>query len=417
MLTLEAAEFLTRTILSNPYIPHEPTVKQARFLLALDNELLYGGAAGGGKSDALLMAGLQFAEVPGYSAIIFRKNYQDLALPDALMDRARSWLQPTDARWNPSVHEWTFKSGARLTFGYLQSPKDRFRYQSAAFQFVAFDELTQFEENSYTYLFSRLRRLEGASVPLRMRAASNPGGVGHAWVRARFIDTGKFIPATLEDNPYLDRESYMDSLSKLDPVTREQYLHGNWLINDAGNMFKFSWFTIVDEAPADAREVRYWDLASTADNGRNDPDWTSGVKLCTKDGRYWVKDVVHMRGTPLEVEDTIHLKAELDGHSCRIRMEQEPGSSGVNTIDHYRRQVLAGYDFGADKVTGPKIERARPLSSASEAGNVMLVRGAWNTPFLDELCSFPVGAHDDQVDATSGALMAVTTLTPVFWNI
>lgn len=85
-------------------------------------------------------------------------------------------------------------------------------------------------------------------------------------------------------------------------------------------------------------------------------------------------------------------------------MEQEPGSGGVNTIDHYRREVLSGYDFRADKVTGSKMERARPLSAAAEAGNVQLVHGAWNEGFLDELCAFPEGGHDDQVDATAGAL-------------
>lgn len=398
-----AALFLKRTVLDNPYIPHEPTIPQARFLLSLDRELCYGGQAGGGKSDALLMAALQFVEVPGYNAILFRKTYQDLSLPEALMDRAASWLAGTDAKWRGMEHQWVFPSGAVMTFGYLQTPADRYRYQSAAFQFIGFDELTQFEEGSYTYLFSRLRKASGSDVPLRMRAATNPGGIGHAWVKARFVDTGKLIPASLHDNPYIDQEAYEGSLNMLDAVTRAQLRDGNWLVAN-GIMFRREWFPIVEDYPRDASFVRYWDLAATADTGRNNPDWTSGCQLAQKDGRYWIVDMAHTRATPLGVQELIRQKATSDGRRCAIWMEQEPGSSGVNTIDHYRREVLAGYEFYGDKVTGSKIERARPLSAAAEAGNVMLVKGPWNEAFLDEVCSFPSGAHDDQVDAVSGAL-------------
>lgn len=401
MLT-QSARFLKRTVLDNPYVPHKPTGKQARFLLSLEPELLYGGAAGGGKSDALLMAALQFVEVPGYSAILFRRTFQDLSLPEALMDRAANWLSGTDAKWNGIEHQWQFPSGARLTFGYLQTVGDKYRYQSAAFQFVGFDELTQFEESSYAYLFSRLRRAEGSIIPLRMRAASNPGGIGHAWVRSRFVDTGKFIPAVFQENPYLDHAAYSASLDMLDSVTRAQLKDGNWTVEN-GILFKREWFPIVDDYPHDATMVRYWDLAATADNGRNDPDYTSGCLIAEKDGRYWIVDMAHTRSTPLGVQQLMQQKAASDGRAVGIYIEQEPGSSGVMTIDHFRREILAGYSVRADKVTGSKMERARPLSSAAEAGNVMLVRAPWNETLLDELCMFPSGRHDDMVDSVSGA--------------
>jgi predicted phage terminase large subunit-like protein len=410
MLTPTSARFLQRTVLNNPYVPHKPTGKQARFLLSLEPELLYGGAAGGGKSDALLMAALQFVEIPGYSAILFRRTFQDLSLPEALMDRAASWLSGTNAKWNGIEHQWLFPSGAKLTFGYLQTANDKYRYQSAAFQFIGFDELTQFEESSYAYLFSRLRRPEGSVIPLRMRAASNPGGIGHAWVRSRFVDSGKFIPAVFQENPHLDHASYEASLNMLDSVTRAQLKDGNWLVNPDGLMFKREWFSIVDDYPHDAAMVRYWDLAATVANGRNDPDWTSGCLMARKDGRYWIVDMAHSRSTPLGVQQLVAQKAAIDGKRCTVWLEQEPGSGGVNTVDHYRRNILAGYDFRADKVTGSKIERARPLSAAAEAGNVMLVRGSWNEGFLDEACSFPEGSHDDQIDAATGALSHVRTM-------
>jgi len=166
------------------YIPHKPTPKQAAFLLLPVREAFYGGAAGGGKSDALLMAALQYVDMPGYSAILFRRTFSDLALPGALLERSTEWLKPTDAKWDDNKKTWHFPSGATLTFGYLEHENDKYRYQSSEFNFIGFDELTQFTESQYRYLFSRLRRLKGSEVPLRMRAASNPGGEGHEWVRA-----------------------------------------------------------------------------------------------------------------------------------------------------------------------------------------------------------------------------------------
>ena len=167
------------------------------------------------------------------------------------MDRADDWLRPTGARYNDRDKTWRFPSGASLTFGYLQAERDRYRYQSSEFQFIGFDELTQFTEVQYTYLFSRLRRLADSAVPLRMRAASNPGGVGHAWVYERFpVDreaeakhTGRiFIPAGLDDNPYIDREDYVLSLEELDDITRAQLLQGVWITDPAGRPYDRSWW-------------------------------------------------------------------------------------------------------------------------------------------------------------------------------
>jgi predicted phage terminase large subunit-like protein len=397
------------TILENPWIPHNPTPKQAEFLLTPDLEVLYGGSAGGGKSDALLMAALQYVDVPGYAAILFRRTYTDLALPGALMDRAHEWLQGTAAHWSEKNKTWTFPSGATLSFGYLENERDKFRYQSAEFQFIGFDELTQFTETQYRYLFSRLRRLEGSSIPLRMRAASNPGGVGHEWVKQRFVVGDKpFVPASLDDNPYIDREEYIKSLMHLDPITREQLLKGDWTAREAGNKFKREWFEIVDSYPADIRQVRYWDLAATEPKPGKDPDWTVGALLGEKDGIYYIIDIKRTRATPQGVEKLIKQTAELDGKRVTIYMEQEPGSSGVNTIDYYRRRVLAGFAFYGNKTTGSKEIRANPVSSAAEAGNVKLVRGPWINDFLDEAELFPNGAHDDQVDAVSGAFEMLT---------
>ena len=169
-----------KRVATNPYIPHTPTYKQAAFLALPHQEALYGGAAGGGKSDALLMAALLFMHEYPVSAIIFRRTYTDLILPEALMDRAADWLSGTDARWVGSANRWDFPNGGTLSFGYLMKRDDKYRYQSSAFQVICFDELTQFTLDQYLYLKSRLRRLAGFPVPLWMRSATNPGGRGHA---------------------------------------------------------------------------------------------------------------------------------------------------------------------------------------------------------------------------------------------
>jgi len=306
-------------------------------------------------------------------------------------------------------HIYTFPSGARLTFGNLEYERVKYRYQSAEFQYIGFDELTQFTETQYRYLFSRLRRLEGVNIPLRMRTATNPGGVGHDWVKRRFIDEGKdkgrvFIPARLADNPHIDREEYIESLNELDPITRHQLLRGDWSARHGGSKFKREWFSIVNESPARTRYVRYWDLAATEPKEGEDPDYTAGIKVGLLDGVYYVEDVQRFRASPEVTEKRIQQTALIDGRQVDVYMEQEPGASGKSLVDYYARKILVGYSFHGDRATGDKEIRSNPVSSAAERGNVRLVHGRWIGDFLDELEAFPLGSHDDQVDALSGAV-------------
>lgn len=278
--------------------PQHPTERQALFL-SLDDarEVFYGGAAGGGKSSCLLMAALEYVHVKGYSALLLRRTYADLSKPGALMDRAHQWLRGTDAKWNEQKKQWTFPNGATLTFGYLETENDKYQYQGAEYQFIGFDELTQFTESAYTYLFSRLRRLEGAGVPLRMRAASNPGGVGARWVQERFVPDDftpemalepivfwkegvnaegstvrrAFIPARISDNPHLDRVEYEQSLNELDAVTREQLLKGDWQVRERGNVYPM-W-----EDGWDGRHVITWTQFASVFGVKHIPlHWTGG---------------------------------------------------------------------------------------------------------------------------------------------
>lgn len=403
------------------YIPYEPTPKQAAFLLMNDvKELLYGGAAGGGKSVALLMGALQFVDIPGYSAILFRKTYADLALPGALIDMSKQWLMPfveaKEVKWSEKEKKYTFPSGATLSFGYLESPNDCYRYQGAEFQYIGIDEVTHIDPANYRYMFSRLRKPKSLNVPLRFRATANPGGPFGEYYYQRFFIEGPehgrvFIPAGIDDNPYLDAEAYKESLNELDPIERERLLNGNWEIRASGDMFDRRWFPIVPahDIPEGARSVRFWDMASTDPSrrkGRNkrEPDWTVGLRLAHYQGMYWIEDIVRVQQTPGDVEKTIRQTAEADGYSVAIRMEQEPGSSGVITIDHYARNVLQGFDFAGVVSTGSKVERARPASAAAQAGRILISDRCRNIlAFFDEADVFPYGTKDDTIDALSGA--------------
>ena len=331
------------------------------------------------------------------------------------MERAHQWLRATDAKWNASEHTYTFPSGATLTFGHLQYSGDMYRYQSAEFQFIGFDELTEFTEEQYRFLFSRLRRLEGSTVPLRMRTATNPGGPGHEWVKQRFIVEGRlagrmFIPARLQDNPSLDQDEYLRSLAELDPITRARLLAGDWDARAPGGFFRREWFLqdgrVWAELPPEVKvvqRVRYWDFAATPPDGTNDPDYTVGVRMGRlANGTAVLEDVVRMRGTPQSVEALVLRTAAVDGRSTKVMLEQEPGSAGKAQVDYYTRRLM-GYPVRVVRPDKKKEVRAAPFASAVEAGNVWTLRGAWLGPFLDECEAFPDVAHDDQVDAASGA--------------
>lgn len=477
-----------------PYVPYLPHPKQAIFLSDAINairEVLYGGAAGGGKSDALLMGALQYVDVPGYAAMIMRRTEGELKQPGGILDRMHKWMsrlryvqdpdgrlrlspgqdidpnanafvsaaaQPGEGktlvewglvRWNAGDMRYEFPSGARIGFGHLATEDARTRYQGGEYQYIGVDELTLLVRSQWTFLGTRLRQpdpprdpvaraaaieraretgvLELWMVPLRLRGGSNPGGRGHKWVKARFVGDPKrrikpnkadarFIPATLEDNPSVG-SSYEESLAVEDGVTYRQMRHGSWDDVVAGEYFQREWFLEVDPWETDGAEwvlgpIRYWDLAATAKKktatGRdaNDPDYAVGLKLAFDGYHWWILDVVRIQNEPAGVDRTIDQVSAADGAGVEIWIEQEPGASGkmvVSTIARrLGRRVVQGH-----RPTGSKLARARVVSSKSRQHLVRVVRAPWNEDFYDELEDFTgdesEDAHDDQVDALSGA--------------
>lgn len=415
------------------YCPHTPTPKQhiALWLADRQREVFYGGAAGGGKSDWLLMAALAYVHLPGNSLILRRKT-TELSKGDGLIERAHEWLDPTDARWQEIHRRWTFPSGHVLEFGHCEYDKNRFDYDGPAYQFIGFDELTSFTKRIYIYLaFSRQRRLQGDRLRLRTCSTSNPGNIGHEWVDERFqCDPAKwvdengerlppherraFVSAKVHDNPYLDADEYAESLAELPPNERAQKLEGDWSTREPGNFFDESWFDVVDRSavPRLVREVRYWDKAATKPHpGNPDPDWTRGVRGgIDAGGDLWIVDVRGIRDKPGTVEALMIETAKVDGPDVLVRWEEEGGASG-KADSHHLRRLLAPYanDIRADRVTGSKSSRATPVANHAEAGNVHVVRGPWLRDFLDEHTAFGSGiGHDDMVDGASGCYSQLT---------
>ncbi len=363
-------------------MPQTPTPRQAEFLALDCLEALYGGAAGGGKSSALLMAAAQHVHVPGYAALLLRRTYADLALPGAIMDRSKEWWNGK-AQWNDKDKRWTFPSGATITFGYLDTDRDRYRYQGAELQFIGFDELTQFPEQWYRYLLSRLRRLSGGTIPLRARAASNPGGVGHDWVRRRFVENGAlderaFVPATLGDNPHLDADSYRRSLEQLDPTTRRQLLDGSWIRDSGGLVYQYEEAkSNVEEAPACSRtllalDFGFTDATAFAVLGWRDHDPNVYVLRCWKQTGM----------TPSDVGEEV-AKLEASHHFDRI--VGDIGGLGKGYAEEARRRFNLPIE-AAEKANKRGYQNL--LNGDLSRGRVKVVRSACE-PLIKEWLELP----------------------------
>ncbi len=232
---------------------------QEDFLAAGETDVLYGGAAGGGKSYAMLIDPLRFAHRPAHRALIIRRSMPELR---ELIDKSRE-LYPKafpGAKYKEVEKMWIFPSGAKMEFGFLERDADVYRYQGQAYSFIGFDEITHLPtEFAWNYLGSRLRTTD-PEIEVYLRCTANPGGSGAHWVKKRYIDpappnesfrgadglTRKFIPARLQDNPYLAKDGrYEQMLASLPPTQRKQLLEGNWDVAEGAAFTEFNPFDHV----------------------------------------------------------------------------------------------------------------------------------------------------------------------------
>ena len=423
---------------------------QTEFLACSADIVIYGGAAGGGKTWALLFEAARHVDLAGYYAVIFRREIAQITSQGGLWDESNKLYPQVGAKPNLTARRWKFPSGSTIGFEGVEQESDILKYQGAQFGFLGFDELTHFTEKQFWYLRSRVRTLCG--IRPVVRATCNPDPLSwvkdilQPWLSGRvpygellwyvrdgdhLIEADKdnpeafsltFIPAKVADNRVLMEAdpSYIRGLKALPYADRMALLEGSWDIVQSGNMFRADWWQFVDHAPKVTRTLRFWDMAATEAKPGKDPDWSVGVKMSlTDDGRFYIEDVERFRETPANTETRIKRIAEMDGHSCEIYMEEEGGSSGKIATSHYARNVLQGFTFRPRKSTGDKFERMKPLSAAVENGNVLIPSGApWAKAFINECAAVPnPKLHDDQPDAAAGAFsQLLRTVDPWDWT-
>lgn len=424
---------------------------QESFLSSPADIVIYGGAAGGGKSWGLLLEPLRHVTTnPGFAAVFFRRNTVQIRNPGGLWDESRGLYPLAGGRPIANVLEWRWPFGGRVKFAHLEHEQTVYDWQGAQIPLICFDELTHFTKQQFFYMLSRNRSTCG--VRPYIRATTNPdadswvkdfiawwidqetgyaiaerSGVIRYFIRVNdaivWADTPEqlreqygpdvepksftFILARLTDNQILLAKDpgYRANLMAQNAVERARLADGNWKVRPAAGLyFQRTWCKIVDAAPSDLEIVRGWDLAATEKTDDNDPDSTAGVKLgrSRSTGRYIILHRTTMQVGPNKVEQALVNTAAADGRSVIIRLPQDPGQAGKAQVQTLVTK-LAGYTVKTARPTGDKIVRFSPFSAQCEAGNVDVLRGAWNDPLFDALEAFPEARHDDDVDACSEA--------------
>jgi len=427
------------------------------FLSSPADIVIYGGAAGGGKTYALLLEPMRNIHVKGFGAVIFRKTHPQIKNEGGLWDTSSDVYPYLEGIPRESYTEWLWLPHKnRVKFSHIQHDKDRHNWQGAQVPFIGFDELTHFSWKVFSYMLSRNRSLCGVNPYIRATCNPDPdhflrkmldwwidndnglpimeragnvrwfvvmddeihwGDTKNELIKMFGPDTEPktltFIPSSVYDNKILLEKNpeYLANLKAMTKVDRERLLHGNWNVREvSGLFFQKDWFEVVDAAPAEGEVIRYWDRAATEKTPDNDPSWTAGVKMLkTRNNMFYVLDIVHFMGTPGRVKDTIKNVATQDGRECTVGIEQDPGQAGVAEANSHIRN-LAGYKAIKNIVRENKATRAKPLSAQAEAGNVKIVRGKWNEGFFIEAENFDGTdkGHADRIDASSGAFYCLT---------
>jgi len=431
---------------------------QTMFLSNNADIAVYGGAAGGGKSYALLLEAARHIDNADYGAVIFRREAIQITNEGGLLDTSFNMYSSVDATLRFSPHrQWVFPSGATVTFSHLHNQSDVNDWQGSQIPMIGYDELTHFTEWQFWYMFSRNRSTCG--VRPYIRATCNPdadswvaeliswwidqesgypiparSGVIRYVVRVdgqlRWADTAKellveypgsipksftFIAATLADNKILTNSdpNYEANLRMLNRVEQERLLKGNWKIRPVkGSYFPSHCVGVLPTSPADVRVwVRRWDLAATEPNETNpNPNATASVLMGRRDnGRFVIANATNITKAAHVVREAIKNTASQDRNDYGIRvitvLPQDPGQAGKEQAANMA-VMLAGYRVETIRETGPKTTRAEPLSAQWQMGNVDIVEGTWNKEYLSQMESFPSGnVNDDLVDASSGAFL------------
>lgn len=441
---------------------------QEKFLSSKADIVIYGGAAGGGKSYAILMEPLRHINNPQFGAVIFRQNANQITNEGGLWDTSQELYNGVGVAVKQPRPMWRFPSGARVTFAHLERNEAVHKWQGSQIALIEFDELTHFSEYQFFYMLSRNRSTCG--VRPYVRATCNPDA--ESWV-ADFIQwwwdpaTGyaipersgvirymirrdniiywgdskqelwekfdlktredragvksvTFIASSLQDNQILMQADpgYLANLLSLSIVEQERLLKGNWKIKSAAGLyFKRSQIPAdgwLDEIPNDVvRWVRAWDLAATDEDEDGDPAYTAGVLIgLRKNGRFVVADVTNKRLKAAGVREHIKSTAAMDKakyKKVRVRLPQDPGQAGKDQAENFIK-FLAGFSVVTERESGSKETRAEPFAAQWQHGNVDIVIGEWNEMYIQQLEAFPESKFKDMVDASSSAFAEITKM-------
>lgn len=438
--------------------------KQEMFLRSCADICIYGGAAGGGKTYALLLECLRHVDNGHFEAVIFRQSRPQILAAGGLFATSLELYPYLGAYYvlTPNV-QWRFPTGAKITFMHMFYEKEKYNFQGSQIPLLMFDELTHFSETQFFYMLSRNRSTCG--VKPYVRATCNPDT--DSWV-ADFIswwidqDTGYALPERIGKLRYFFRSDgdliWADSIDELtelcgsmegfapelcrsvtfisssvydnkallaiDPgylanlhglplVEKERLLKGNWKIRPAAGLyFKSTQTRIVKEIPDRIESIcRAWDLAATEITMENkSPDKTAGCLMARlQNGQYIILDMKHIAANASDVRALVRNTAITDKAMfgrTRISIPQDPGQAGKEQAESYQKE-LAGFKVDIVPVSQDKVLRAEPFAAQWQIGNVLLLEGPWNDELLNELEGFPDALHDDQVDACSDAFANV----------
>ena len=433
---------------------------QTDFLSSPADIVIFGGAAGGGKTYGLLLEPIRHIHNREFGAVIFRQSYPQIMMEGGLWDEAEKLYPQLGAAPNKGRVEWRFPSGARVRFAHMDYEADKFKYQGAQIALIEMDQLEHFSPGQFWYMQSRNRSLCG--VRPYMRATCNPDPDSFVtelvswWIgddgypiqeragRLRWFvriggrmewasSTGElkekfgpdteplsvtFIPASVYDNKILleNDPGYLARLKAMLPVERERLLNGNWKIRpQAGKVFNRAWFEVVQAVPGGGVECRFWDFAATEKKLKGpEPAYTAGVKMRKVQDTFYVMDCVDVQQGPAVVDRLFVNTSRQDAEALKatgtrylVRWEIEPGSAGKRETSRLIR-ILAGLNANGVRPQGDKLTRAMPLAVQAQAGNVKLLAGPWNDRWLNHMHHQPDIKEKDIMDASAGAFTALT---------
>lgn len=401
-----------------------PTPMQRRVSEITARNLLYGGAAGAGKTMALAFCATRHIDASHYRALLMAQTDKQLSHSGGMYEALHS-IYPT-VPINRGTRQMRFPSGALIEFATLpdSTAHERQGIRGSQYHFIGIDEAGNIMPAQLEWMPRSQRRRIGDAVPTMYRLAANPGGVAHDWLRSRFVENRSgdypenvFLHAQQKDNPHIDMDDYASSFRLMDPYTRMQFVEGLWDDPADGVFFRADMLRSYDILPPPLRAVRAWDLAATA---RADADFTAGALVveCWDEGAdrtaYFVHAIEREQMSAGDVERLILETAALDGARVDVAIEQEQGAGGKLFIGRLRDGAPSGVSVRGMRPSGSKEERARITAGLLQDGRLFVNAGmpqGKRRALEGELRRFGSAgaAHDDIVDALTYALIYLTS--------